>query len=418
MNADAQPPAVEPERRATYGLWEAFGVELEYMIVDQATLDVRPIADAVLRNDADEVVSDVERGTVDWSNELVLHVIELKTAEPAPSLQSLERHFQHEVVEINRRLGPRGARLMPTAMHPWMSPDREMRLWPHDCGPVYEAFHRIFDCRGHGWANLQSVHLNLPFRGDRQFGDLHAAVRLVLPLLPALAASSPVVERERTGWADNRMEAYRLNARRIPRVSGEVVPEACYTPEEYRRQILRPLYADVAPFDPGGVLQHEWLNARGAIARFERSTIEIRVLDVQECPAADLAICRACTRVLQALVEGRWSSRESQQNMPTEQLAEWFRRIVRAADQSVIDDPAWLACFGLPATPLAAGELWQRLCEQTQPAGGEDPVLSQILAHGPLARRIERALEHDACPLAEVYRRLCDCLAEGRLFLP
>jgi hypothetical protein len=32
------------------------------------------------------------------------------------------------------------------------------------------------------------------------------------------------------------------------------------------------------------VLRHEWVNARGAIARFDRSAIEIRVLDVAECP--------------------------------------------------------------------------------------------------------------------------------------
>ena len=51
------------------------------------------------------------------------------------------------------------------------------------------------------------------------------------------------------------------------------------------------MYDDIAPLDPDAVLQHEWLNARGAIARFDRNTIELRVLDVQECPRADLAIC-------------------------------------------------------------------------------------------------------------------------------
>ena len=50
---------------------------------------------------------------------------------------------------------------------------------------MYEAYDRIFDCRGHGWANLQAVHLNLPFSGDEEFGRLHAAIRLVLPIMPA-----------------------------------------------------------------------------------------------------------------------------------------------------------------------------------------------------------------------------------------
>ena len=77
---------------------------------------------------------------------------------------------------------------------PWMDPERELRLWPHEHSDIYRAFDRIFGCRGHGWANLQSTHLNLPFRGDDEFVLLHDAVRLVLPLVPALAAASPVID--------------------------------------------------------------------------------------------------------------------------------------------------------------------------------------------------------------------------------
>ena len=77
------------------------------------------------------------------------------------------------------------ARLLPTAMHPWMDPDRDLRLWPHEASAVYEAFNRIFSCRGHGWANLQSAHINLPFANDEEFGRLHAAIRAVLPIIPA-----------------------------------------------------------------------------------------------------------------------------------------------------------------------------------------------------------------------------------------
>jgi hypothetical protein len=90
---------------------------------------------------------------------------------------------------------------------------------------VYEAFDRIFDCRGHGWANLQSAHLNLPFSDAEEFGRLHAAIRLLLPILPALAASSPVMDGRLTGRVDSRLDVYRHNARRVPQVSGRVVPE-------------------------------------------------------------------------------------------------------------------------------------------------------------------------------------------------
>ncbi|HET9233312.1 MAG TPA: glutamate-cysteine ligase family protein, partial [Candidatus Eisenbacteria bacterium] len=190
--------------RYPLGLFDAYGVELEYMIVDATTLDVRPIADTLLGPEGD-----VDRGAATWSNELALHVIEIKNSEPAPRLTGLARVFQDEVREVNRRLAPQGAMLLPTGMHPWMDPDREFRTWPHEGGPVYGTFHRIFDCRGHGWANLQSVHLNLPFANDAEFGRLHAAIRLVLPLLPALAASSPARSGRLTGFMDTRLNVYR-----------------------------------------------------------------------------------------------------------------------------------------------------------------------------------------------------------------
>src|SRR5690606_18371458 len=100
------------------------------------------------------------------------------------------------------------------------------------------TFDRIFNCGGHGWANLQSVHLNLPFANDAEFGRLHTAIRLLLPLMPALAASSPLVERRMTGVLDNRLEFYRSNAKRVPSVTGLVVPEPALTRQEYEQDIL------------------------------------------------------------------------------------------------------------------------------------------------------------------------------------
>ena len=330
-----------------FRLFERFGVELEYMIVDAERLDVLPVTDRLLHAVAGDYLSEVERGRIAWSNELALHVVELKTNGPATCLEGLADEFQSHVRQINRLLQPLGGRLMPTAMHPWMDPHREMRLWPHAHSPVYEAFDRIFDCRGHGWANLQSVHLNLPFRDDGEFARLHAAIRLLLPIMPALAASSPIMDGRPTGRLDNRLEVYRNNAHRLPAVSGWVVPEPVFSREAYQREILQPLYRDVAPLDPDGTLQHEWLNARGAIARFDRNTIEIRVLDVQECPQADLAICRMITDVLQALCQERWLPLHRQQAFATEPLHAILLQTIRGAERAVVGDPAYAAAFGL-----------------------------------------------------------------------
>ncbi|MGE0040095.1 MAG: glutamate-cysteine ligase family protein [Vicinamibacterales bacterium] len=402
-------------------LFEAIGLELEYMIVDSETLDVRPIADEVLKTVAGQYEMEVALGPISWSNELALHVIELKTTDPTPGLEGVAAGFQQHVRGVEAVLGRMGARLLPTAMHPWMDPHRELRLWPHDLDVVYQAFDRIFDCKGHGWANLQSTHINLPFAGDQEFGRLHAAIRLLLPILPALAASSPVADGRPTGLMDTRLEVYRHNADRVPSVAGLVVPEGVFSEEAYRGEILQRIYDDMAPLDPEGTLRDEWVNARGAIARFDRGAIEIRVLDVQECPRADLAVTAATVGAVHGLVEERWSGRNEQRGWHEAALAAILDQTIREGDQAVITDTAYLAAFRFPAPGAArVSELWQHLIESTVPDTGEgwNEFYSLVARRGCLARRIATALG-DAPPrerLAEVYRQLADCLRNGTLF--
>ncbi len=400
-------------------LFEGFGIELEYMIVDQRSLSVLPVADRVLEAQAGEIVNEVEVGPLCWSNELVLHVIELKTNGPAATLAELDALFQRGIREVNAHLGRHGARLMPGAMHPWMDPHRDTRLWPYDNSPIYDGYNRIFGCQGHGWANLQSAHINLPFCGDEEFGRLHAAIRLVLPLLPALAASSPALDGRLSGLMDTRLEVYRHNQKRIPEIAGRIIPEAVFTRSDYQQQILEPMYRAIAPLDPEGTLQEEWLNSRGAIARFDRDAIEIRLLDVQECPAADLAIAALIVAALKALVEERWQPLAAQKAMQVAPLAEILDQTIHHGDQALVTDAAYLAAFGFAGAQATAGELWRHVAEKLH---GGNPGLPQplrvIFDQGPLSRRLAKALgpEPSREQLSAVYRQLCACLAEGKMF--
>lgn len=413
------------KRRRSLRLFEAYGIELEYMLVDRETLAVLPAADRVLRTEEGTVVDEMDAGPLRWSNELALHVIELKTNGPVPSFRGLAEIFSQHVGRVNRLLEPVGGRLMPTAMHPLMDPAKETRLWQHGSRRVFQAYDRIFGCRGHGFANLQCVHVNLPFSGDGEFARLHAAVRLVLPILPALAASSPVVEGEVTGLMDNRLEAYRTNQRRIPSIAGRVIPERVSSRREYRERILARVYRDLAPHDPDGVLRHEWVNSRGAIARFDRNTIEIRLLDAQECPAADLAVASLVVATLRALTAGRLSPPAAHAGWEVEPLERLLQATVREGDAAVIEDPGYLGTFGYPGGKATAGELWRHLAralpEEDFPGGPQDRVrVEAIVGAGPLARRILRALGRSPSPgrIREVYGELCDRLAAGALFLP
>jgi len=421
-------------------LFEAFGVELEYMVVDRATLAVRPIVDSLLQEAAGlpgavvEAEGDplfpnqVELGDAAWSNELTLHVVELKTTTPARQLDGLAATFARHVDRINAMLEPRGCMLLPGGMHPTMDPFREMKLWPHDYGPVYSTYNRIFDCRGHGWANLQAVHLNLPFTGadhpDDEFGRLHAAIRVLLPLLPALSASTPIMDGRLTGVLDNRLEVYRTNSRVIPAAAGLVIPEPVFTRADYERVVFGEIYRQYAPHDPDGVLRHEWANSRGAIARFMRDTIEIRVLDVQECPKADLAICGGITAVLRALVAGQFASLEELRGWQVHPLHEILLTVIRDGERARISDDAYLSMLGWRAGPCTAGELWAHLLEA---AGAGDrsnawwrPAMDLILSRGPLARRITAALGEnpDGARIQAVYRQLAECVKANQQFAP
>ncbi len=405
-------------------LFEGYGIELEYMIVDKETLSVLPVTDKILHHIAGEYVSDAEMGELEWSNELVLHVIELKTNGPAKSILGLEQNFHNHVQHINQILAPMHGKLMPTAMHPWMDPNSEMKLWEHDYSAVYEAYNRIFNCSGHGWANLQSTHINLPFADDEEFGKLHAAIRLVLPILPALAAASPIAESQVKDFADYRLEVYRNNQAKIPQIAGQVIPEQVFTKAEYQAGIFDPLYEAIKPHDPENIMQEEWLNSRGAIARFDRNTIEIRVIDIQECPKADIAIAVFAVEVIKALISEKWSTCEAQKTLHETPLADIFLRTVKHGEETTINNAAFLKLFGIEAEEMLAKDLWKHLFSEvinTEEFAHYHNALNVILYSGTLSARIKKALGTTTPTRQQlhfVYEELCNCLNENRQFLP
>jgi glutamate---cysteine ligase / carboxylate-amine ligase len=411
------------ETISTLPLFAGYGIELEYMIVDRDRCNILPVTDQVLKTMAGEYVNEIETGPIAWSNELVLHVIELKTNGPVAKLEPLPRQFTSNIHQINSILSGINGQLMPTAMHPWMDPWQETRLWPHEASEIYDTYNRIFNCQGHGWSNLQSVHINLPFADDQEFALLHAAIRVLLPIMPALAASSPIMDGDYTGLLDSRLETYRRNAERIPHITGLVIPEPVCNYLEYQSKILEPMYAAIAPHDPEGILQYEWLNSRGAIARFDRNAIEIRVLDTQETPQVDIAIAAMIISILKKLIAATWSDAIQQNQLDTESLAELFILIIKEGELAIIRNKSYLELFGYPDSQGQVQELWQHLLESVSAEDADlNPelrtMINYIIHRGPLARRIKQAIgkEIKQSHLVETYRRLCGCLANGQIF--
>jgi glutamate---cysteine ligase / carboxylate-amine ligase len=411
-----------PPATAKHHLFEVFGIELEYALVRKDSLAVVPLVDRLLEALGGDPDSHPARGNVEADNELAAHVFEIKCKEPARDLVAQARDFEAYVRWANQALSPLGARLLPGGMHPFMDPAMESRLWPHEDSEIYAAYDRVFDCRGHGWFNIQSVHLNLPFAGDGEFARLHNAISLLLPVLPALAASSPVWEGRHHGWLDGRLFHYQGNQKRLPAIIGPLIPEPVGSEEEYRERILAPMYAQIAPQDPEGNLQEEWLNSRAAIARFERSAIEIRCMDTQEQPRADLAMCHLAVESLKRALGTGIDLQARHRKVPEGLLRSLFLETARVGRAAPMPADYPFEAFGLKPQPTA-GAFLQALADATRPSwsGAEAAAfgapLDLILREGNLAERILRSSpEPTGYPRA--FARLADCLDQARPFVP
>lgn len=405
----------------TLRLFQKFGIELEYMIVNNRDGRVAPMADQIMIAQCGEPVNDCAVGACEVSNELAAHVFELKTPEPTADFVQLEEDFIKAVALTNEILARHDCRLLPGPMHPTMDPASESTTWAHGAREIYELYDRIFDCHGHGWFNLQSCHINLPFCGDEEFALLHSAILLVLPLLPALTAASPFKQGQVTGLLDSRLDTYQNNQKRCPLIAGDVIPEAVFSEQEYREAILAPMFAQIAPLDPEGVLQHEWLNSRGAIARFDRSAIEIRLLDVQECPRADLALSRLIIEVIRHLVDNepkhlrKWALAST-----TAARKQQLTEVIRLGFDAPLILPEVVEAFRLSSTVRTSGDFWRHLS-----AGLEDRLtdaqretIQAIFRDGNLATRLLTSVPAGASAecFQPLLRSLGDCLAGNQLF--
>lgn len=403
-----------------YHLFDVFGVELEYAVVDRRDLAVLSGVEGLLVALGGSPDAHPSAGNVEADNELATHVLELRCAVPTRDLVAQAADFAAFVRRVNRALATQGACLMPGGMHPFMDPARESGLWPHEGHEIYQTYDRIFGCHDHGWLNLQSAHLNLPFAGDAEFARLHSAISLLLPLLPALAASSPIWGGAAGGWLDGRLFHYQSNQRQIPAIVGELVPEAVGSEEEYRERILAPIAAALAPHDREGHLEEEWVNSRAAIALFSRGAIEIRCLDTQERPLADLAIAHFVATALRRIVDGGGDLVARHRALPPGLLRRVFLEAARVGGAAVLPAEYPVDVLGVGSAERV-GELLVDLVAALRPGwtaaaeaafGG---AIDRILGEGCLAARILRAAAGGADHSA-IYRSLCACLADDEGF--
>ncbi len=406
-----------------FPLLSVIGIEIEYMIVDDVSLDIQAKSDLILHRLAGgNLVNEVALDEIAVSNELVMHVIELKNNGPKPPSHPIAQAFQSVIQQLDSLLKEDHLRLLPTGAHPWMNPLLETKRWPYGKKDIYQQYDKIFNCQGHGWANLQSMHVNLPFANDEEFSQLHNTIRLLLPLLPALAASSPFLDGCASGILDRRLEFYEKNQQSIPSISGNIIPDFINSQQDYENKILKPMYQDIQVVDPKGTLQHEWLNSRAAIPKFDCQAIEIRILDTQECINADIAIAKAIHAILTHWYEtGSHVYREK--IYPTEKLKALYNQSYRTGLGVASEDKAILEQWQLTKLKKTSlRDIWTALIEQVSSKLDEtsQKSLEHILSQGNLSERLLKACQHDLRKdkLKELYQQLGDCLVKNQLYSP
>ena len=401
-----------------YSLFSVIGLEIEYMLVDKDTLNIQAKSDVILADLAGQLSNDAVLGDIMVSNELVLHVLELKNNGPKPINATLTKQFQTAIETMQPVLNKHNLMFLPTGAHPWMSPNIETKRWPHGNKAIYNQFDKIFDCKGHGWSNLQSMHVNLPFANDTEFFQLHSAIRLLLPLLPALAASSPILDSQYTGYKDARLYYYGINQAKIPAISGDIIPEFVHSIAEYHDTILAPMYDAIHPHDPEQILRNEWLNSRGAIPKFDYGAIEIRIVDSQECVNADIAIALAIVAILK-----KWLNHSHyflEHPCPLTPLKQLYQNNVRDGLETEINNKELFTQWQIAGSAKTTREVWHQLIEEvsTDLDSTSQQALETILSQGNLSDRLLRAVGNDYQhkTLVALYRQLGECLLENRQY--
>jgi carboxylate-amine ligase len=127
---------------------------------------------------------------------------------------------------------------------------------------------------------------------------------------------------------------------------------------------------------------------------------------------------------IKGLVREKFVDFESQTKWKTDVLAQLLDKTSEKAQGAVIDDREFLSVFGYPGSSASAADLWLHITERLIRSGNVAIATGRreidvILGEGTLSQRIVRALGKDYSNenITAVYRRLCDCLAQNKMFL-
>jgi gamma-glutamyl:cysteine ligase YbdK (ATP-grasp superfamily) len=317
----------------TYKTLEVLGPEHEFSLVNEE-LNALPIVDKIIKDFHGRVVNFVELPNFTFGKEIQLHVMEIKPNVPFRSPENFEETMQGAVLTLTDFLESKyKAHLLGAGMHPLLKLG-ETGVWPHRHKKIYQAYSKVFNLNQHGWLNIQSFQLNIPYSNQESAILIHNVLSEICAYLPAISASSPVYEGKFGENVDNRLLFYMLNQKEVSSITGDVIPEYVTSFEQYEKEIIERYSLDLAHAGVDECLLYkDWVNSRGVIFRFDRKAIEIRVMDEQECIKSDVALSCFIRALLRGLMERKAEC------LPHEVLVKDFNSVIRVGLDAKVAHP-------------------------------------------------------------------------------
>jgi gamma-glutamyl:cysteine ligase YbdK (ATP-grasp superfamily) len=407
VNIRIQKSDVKKGAWRTYKPLEVLGPEHEYSLVNQE-LKVLPISDKIIKDYCGKTINFVELPTFTFGKELQMHVMEVKANAPFKSAVEFEETMQNAVRTLSQIVGKHGAMLLGTGMHPLLQL-KDTAVWPHYHNKIYRECGKIFNLNQHGWLNIQSFHLNLPFRKEADAIQTHNYLTNLCAYIPAIVASSPIYEGKNGPDIDNRLQFYKVNQKEVPSITAEVIPEYASSLSQYKQDVIGRYSTDLAKAGADKtLLNREWVNSRGVIFRFDRCALEVRVMDEQECIKSDVALScfiRAALRGLIAL---------KAELLPHDLLVKDFNAVIKDGLNAQVSNP-----YG-----KTARQACQHYFNLAQKYSDEDEkrylwIIQKRLENGNLSnliqervsRRAQKTDFHEA--IITIYSTLIKCLSDN-----
>ncbi len=386
------------------------GPEHEYSLVGE-DLHVLPISDKIIKDYCGKIINFIELTKFSFGKEMQLHVMEIKANQPFKTPTEFEETMQNAVITLNQIVQKHGAMLLGTGMHPQFNL-QDTAVWPHYHKKIYREYGKIFNLNQHGWLNIQSFHLNLPYQKEVDAIQTHNQLANLCAYLPAIAASSPIFENKMGPDVDNRLHFYKVNQKEVPSVTGDVIPEYVTSLSQYKQDVIGRYSRDLA--DKGAdktLLNREWVNSRGVIFRFDRCAVELRVMDEQECVKADVALACFVRAALRGLIAS------NVELLPHELLVKDFNAVIKDGLNAEVSSPhgktARQVCQHYFNLALEHADKDEKKYLPTLKKRIEDGSLSELIRTN-ILRRAQKTDFHQA--IIDVYSTLIKCLSNNEIF--